>query len=124
MIEFDEAKQLMLQYLAEMSEGEQKLAERREDLTSNERKVLGLGSSDHVGKYIILEGETIEDDFGWVFFFTTKDYLESGDFLDMPVGIGPVIISRKDGSIHETGSALPVEDYIENFRKTGNPHGS
>ena len=124
MIEFDEAQRLMLQYLAGMTEEDRKIADLRKDLASSERNVLGLGPTDRIADYVILEKETIEDDFGWVFFYTTKDYLDSGDFLDLPVGGGPIIISRNDGSLHETGSAYPVEFYIENFKKTGNPHGS
>jgi len=39
------------------------------------------------------------------------------------VGNSPIIISKFDGSLHVTGTAQPIEYYIENFVRTGNPHG-
>jgi hypothetical protein len=68
---------------------------------------------------VVIEEMTIEKDFGWVFFYNSKKYLETQSFSDMIVGNAPILISRKDGAMHETGTAEPVEYYVENFEKYG-----
>ena len=67
----------------------------------------------------LIDSETIEKPFGWVFFYNSKKYLETQSFSDMIVGNAPILISRKDGAMHETGTAEPVEYYVENFEKYG-----
>ena len=74
------------------------------------------------GEVVILEEHTIETDFGWVFFYQTKRWVETGDMMDGLVGNAPFIIDRRDGSIHVTGTARPTQYYIENYRSTGDPH--
>ena len=70
-------------------------------------------------KLVIIDNATINNDFGWVFFYNSNKYIETHNFSDMLVGTAPIIISRKDGSMHETGTAEPVEYYIENLKKYG-----
>jgi hypothetical protein len=36
----------------------------------------------------------------------------------MTGGNAPIIIDKNDGSIHITGTALPVEKYIRDYMKT------
>ncbi|MDH3700991.1 MAG: YrhB family protein [Alphaproteobacteria bacterium] len=123
MIDYEHARRLVLQYLADMEADSRKVAEFREDLTPREREVLGLGRKDDVLELAIIENETIEGNFGWVFFYETKKYLESGDFRDGLLGNAPIIVSKLDGRLHETGTAEPIEFYIENFKRSGNPYG-
>ena len=63
----------------------------------------------------LFEQETLEVEFGWVFFYTSKLYRDTGDFKHAIAGNGPVIIDRATGSLHMTGTAHPVEHYIEEF---------
>lgn len=65
---------------------------------------------------VIQDDETIEQDFGWVFFYTTKKYLETGDFRDMVVGNAPVIVDKDTGELTETGTAHSIERYIEEYK--------
>ncbi len=51
----------------------------------------------------VLEGETIEKDLGWVFFYQSKDFLKSGDFRDMLAGNAPIIVNRNTDAITHTG---------------------
>jgi len=60
----------------------------------------------------IIDGETINKEYGWVFFYQTKDYLESGDIVDALVGNAPFIVNKYTGELIETGTANPVEEYI------------
>lgn len=123
MIDYEQARRLVLQYLADRDADSRKVADSRKDLTSREREVLGLGDGDEVLELAISGSETIEGDFGWVFFYTSKRHLESGDFRDGLAGNAPIIVSKLDGSLHGTGTARSIEFYIENFKRSGDPHG-
>ena len=63
----------------------------------------------------ILDSETIEKEYGWVFFYDTKEYLMTGDILDTLVGNAPYIVNKYTGEIIETGTANPIEDYIAEY---------
>lgn len=67
---------------------------------------------------VVLESETIEKEWGWVFFYQNKKYLETGDFRDMLGGNAPYIVNRTSGKIIETGTAQPIEAYISEYEKT------
>jgi immunity protein 35 of polymorphic toxin system len=60
---------------------------------------------------------TIERDFGWVFFYNSTKYLETKNFRDAVAGNAPLIVDRDDGSVHLTGTADPVETYIERYER-------
>jgi len=64
---------------------------------------------------VVLENETIEKPWGWVFFYQSKAYLESGDFRDMVGGNAPYIVNRLTGAITETGTAHDIERYINEY---------
>jgi len=73
---------------------------------------------------VILEDLTQEHDFGWVFFYNSKKYIESGDFRDALAGNASLIVDRKSGQIHITGTARDIDFYIKNFKETGDPNKS
>ena len=66
---------------------------------------------------VIVDEHTIERDFGWVFFYQSREYLETQDYGCMLGGNAPIIVDRVDGSVHETGTANPVEDYIREYER-------
>jgi hypothetical protein len=59
-----------------------------------------------------------EYDFGWVFFYNTKEYVDSGDPELGLVGNAPLIVDRTDGKLYVTGTVHPLEYYIEEYRKS------
>ena len=65
----------------------------------------------------IIDDETIEKEYGWVFFYETKEYLKTGDILDTVVGNAPYIVNKYTGEVIETGTAYPIEDYIAEYEK-------
>ena len=95
-ITIEMARKIAVQYLAKIETDSQKLA--------------------------LLDKLTIEQDFGWVFFYQSEHWLESDDPKDLLAGNAPVIVSRTDGSLHETGTAKPIEYYIDNFKRMGRQH--
>lgn len=60
---------------------------------------------------------TREEPFGWVFFYQTKDYIETGNFSSMLAGNSPFIVDRGDGSLHVLGTVHPVDFYINEYAR-------
>jgi ribosomal protein L7/L12 len=71
----------------------------------------------------LVEANTLEYPHCFVFIYQSKKYIETGDFHSMLVGHGPVLVARSDGSVFETGSAFPVEHYVETLKACGDPYG-
>lgn len=69
----------------------------------------------------LIEDETIEESFGWVFFYNSKEFLETGDFSYALIGNAPIIVDRLTGIVTQTGTAYPIEYYINQYQT---PSGS
>jgi hypothetical protein len=67
---------------------------------------------------VICDNETIERDFGWVFIYTSKRFLETGDYRYLPFGNAPIIVDKVDGTLHPTGTNRPVEEYIRAYENS------
>ena len=70
---------------------------------------------------ILEDDQVIETDFGWVFFYNTKKYLESGNHAFYLLGNAPIIFDNRDESIHGTGTLYPVDYYIKRHKDSYNP---
>jgi hypothetical protein len=67
---------------------------------------------------LVLQPEhTIERAFGWVFFYDSKEFVDSADIRYALVGNAPLIVDRADGSIHVTGTAEPIQFYIKKYEE-------
>lgn len=66
---------------------------------------------------IIVHVLPIEKDLGWIFFYQTKAFAETNDPRYELFGNAPIIVDQEDGSLHYTGTGLPFEEYVEEFRK-------
>ncbi|MBF9069207.1 YrhB domain-containing protein [Streptacidiphilus fuscans] len=51
-----------------------------------------------------------EHRFGWSFSYQSSRWVETGDIQHLLIGQGPVVIDRRDGSVHAFGSATPDAD--------------
>ena len=65
---------------------------------------------------IVPEG-TVEKEYGWVFFYNTKKYLETEVISYALAGNGPVIIEKSDGRITAFGTNKPVEELIRDYEQ-------
>jgi hypothetical protein len=63
----------------------------------------------------ILIGETIEKNWGWVFFYQSTAFIASGDFRDMLGGNAPIIVNKLTGKLVHTGTAYEIEHYIKEY---------
>jgi len=70
----------------------------------------------------ILAESTEEYDFGWVFYYNSAKFNESGDLQEALVGNAPLIINKISGELIETGTAQDTTYYINNYVRTGDPH--
>lgn len=68
-------------------------------------------------RLIILNDQTQEHDFGWVFFYNTREYIEDGDFSAALAGNAPLIVDKSSGQLYETGTAHSIEHYISAYRQ-------
>jgi len=65
---------------------------------------------------VILEERTRVKSYGWVFFYQSRKYVETGKIADMLLGNGPVIVLR-NGRIHQLGAAQSADDSIRAFER-------
>jgi hypothetical protein len=85
----------------------------------HELRRMEADSGKPLGWLVILSFE--EHDFGWVFFYQTATYAKTGNLRDGAAGNAPFIVEHT-GALHITGTAEPIENYVERFRKWGDPH--
>lgn len=69
-------------------------------------------------KLVFSRIETLPQLSGWLFFFNTEAYLETGNFLDGLAGNAPILIDRESGKIFPTGTAEPAEHYVRRFMES------
>ena len=66
---------------------------------------------------MIVDASTIETSSAWVFFYNSREYLKNKNLGYMLAGNSPMIVSKRDGNLYETGTAQPIEYYLEQFEK-------
>jgi len=67
---------------------------------------------------IIIDDLTIEKDYGWIFFYNSKRYLETEDISYLIAGNSPILVEKENGSLYELGTAFPVDEYIKQYETT------
>jgi len=104
MIDFETARRLVSERLARM-----------------ERDMHDFGAAlpDHENepRLHLVVVKTTEYDFGWVFAYDSKEYLETNDIGFAVAGNAPFIVDKNDGGLYITGTAGPVEDYVKQYRR-------
>jgi len=85
-------------------------------LLAVEREIAALPAPSDGDAWIVLAEQTIECSFGWIIFYGSRRYAETGDFVDLVAGNVPLIVDRHDGTLNPTGTAFPIEHYIEEYK--------
>lgn len=65
----------------------------------------------------VVISKIIEYDFGWIFFYASKHFLNTGDSNYLIGGTGPFIINRYNGKLFWLDSINPYQYYVEYFQK-------
>jgi hypothetical protein len=81
------------------------------------------GVTEQGQRLVIFPEDELVTDFGWcyMFHYNTERYVETNDpDSAMGPGRGPIAVVKKDGAIHELGSAPGYEDRLAEY---GQAHG-
>jgi hypothetical protein len=60
-------------------------------------------------RLVIVDEDTIEKEYGWIFFYDSLRYLETEDHDYMVAGNVPVIVEKNDGSVHVLDAIPSIE---------------
>ena len=74
-------------------------------------QAVGIGQ-EMVGACVVLVDQTVEVEQGWVMFYESAEFVESGDEGDRLVGNGPVFVDRA-GRAAVLGTALPWREMLD-----------
>ena len=69
----------------------------------------------HTQRLVVAKVE--EHDFGWLYFYDSATHVESGKISDALVGNAPLIVDKVDGKLYITGTAHPIEYYLQEYRR-------
>ena len=61
---------------------------------------------------MIVDDDTLEREWGYVFFYDSRRFRETGLARYRVAGNGPMIVNRFDGTVHPRGADRPSEYYI------------
>lgn len=71
----------------------------------------------------IIDAATLEFDVGWVFFYQSSRFLETGDVQDRLAGNAPLFVSRDDGQAISVSYHRPIAESVQAYRACGDPNG-
>ena len=66
-------------------------------------------------KLALLLDDTLDRDYGWIFFFQTQEWIEAQHFEKMLAGNAPFLVEKVGGKLVQFGTVLPVEDYLRRY---------
>jgi hypothetical protein len=70
----------------------------------------------------IIDRATQEFDVGWVFFYQSSRFLETGDVQYRLAGNAPLFVSRQDGQAAFISYHRPIVESIDAYRTCGDPN--
>ena len=76
---------------------------------------------------IILDKNTIEKSYGWIFFYQHRRYLETGRTRDALIGNGPLLVDKNSGKVVVFGSSGSIDYWCslyENGKIREDPDGT
>lgn len=73
--------------------------------------------NDAAGERVIVPEETIETPYGWVFFYVSEKYLETGDTSFLLVGAAPILVEKDTGSIQLLNPSLLVDESLKMYEE-------
>ncbi len=66
-------------------------------------------------EYIVVEDQTIETSWGWVFIYNSRRFVETGDDQYHLMGNAPIIINKETGRLQHTGTVHDINYYIAEY---------
>lgn len=71
---------------------------------------------------VVLYEPIVERDFGWVFGYQCKQFFQSKEISVALAGNAPLLINKHKGTLFVLGTAYPLDFYIQNYERFGDPH--
>jgi hypothetical protein len=71
----------------------------------------------HGSSFVLFDDETRAEDFGWVFFWNTAKFSNTGDDRWCAAGCSPIIIDAEDGHVYSCETLLSVEFHVDWYRR-------
>ena len=65
----------------------------------------------------LVERSTVEKPFGWVFFYNSKKFLDTGEFRYRLAGNGPIVVNKHDGSVEFFGASRPPLEIVAEYEQ-------
>jgi len=70
---------------------------------------------------LFLDDVTLPFEFGWVFFYQSKEYVKTLDLSKLVGGNAPILVDKYTGQSKLLGTALSVEEYLEEYCSNRSP---
>jgi len=64
----------------------------------------------------IVDDATMDEGWCWVFFWNSRRYLETRSRQDAVAGNAPVVVMKESGRVYLTGTAFPLDHYLDQLR--------
>jgi hypothetical protein len=90
---------------------------RQDAIARAEREIANLSPLPVGDSWIIYVERTIERPFGWVVFYGSRLYTETGEARYAVAGNAPFIVNRSTGAVVPTGTSQPLECYIAEYEE-------
>lgn len=92
-------------------------------MTEKEARVIAerhIRALDKYGQYdlVIVAEETITRPYGWIYFYATREFIETGNILHALGGNGPVVVESQSGRATSLPSNQSVEESIRQYELT------
>lgn len=65
----------------------------------------------------LVEADTVETEWGWLFRYAPKRFLETGDMRFMIPGIGPFVVERDSGKTTFLSTSVPPEVALAQYER-------
>ena len=72
----------------------------------------------------LIEEPILAGEYGWVFSYTTVEFLETKSIEFAIAGNAPLLIDKSTGALFVLGTAYPTEYYIDNYLEFNDPHAT
>lgn len=66
---------------------------------------------------VIVDKETIEKPYAWIFFYNSKHWLETGDFNYAIAGNSPLFVAKTNGHVSKFGTGYSVDEMIDKYEE-------
>jgi len=67
--------------------------------------------------WLIIEDHCMEFASAWMFFYNSKEYIETNNVVFHLAGNGPIAVNKKTGKIDFYGSTPPLTEIINSYKK-------